>query len=224
MPVKTYPILYSFRRCPYAMRARLALWQSGIQVELREIELKRKPDAMLTVSAKGTVPVLILPDNRVIDESLGIMQWALSQSNERGWMGGGESDGELGIRHQELILRNDQEFKKHLDHYKYAVRFPEASEADYRAQGEAFLHTLEELLSIAPFLSGERFGLADAAIAPFIRQFSMVDNAWFDQSPYSKLRAWLREFIESPRFQSVMKKYPRWDAGAQIVLFGQGVG
>ncbi len=211
------PLLYSFRRCPYAMRARLAIKMSGIKLELREIELKNKPAHMLEISPKGTVPVVCLNDEQVLDESFDIMLWALTHKDPEGWMYPGQPtllDDAL-----MLIDKNDNEFKKHLDHYKYSVRFPESSEVSYREQGEKFLTELESRLGRTGFLVGRRFGLADAAIAPFIRQFAHVDKAWFDQSPYEHVKAWLSEFLESTLFKSVMVKYKPWEESGPILIF-----
>lgn len=216
------PVLYSFRRCPYAMRARLAIWQSGLCVELREVELKRKPVEMIEASAKGTVPVLVLPNGEVIDESLDIMHWALTQTAINSWLSDQHADA---CRLREAwINANDHDFKTHLDHYKYSVGYPEFSAEVYRARGEVFLQQLEEQLVMTTFLSGAQFGFSDAAIAPFVRQFALVDKAWFDQAPYPALRNWLTQFLESDAFQQVMKKYAPWKTATDGVLFGRGVG
>ena len=197
------PILYSFRRCPYAIRARMALHYAGIEVELREVLLKEKPASMLGASAKGTVPVLIFPDGRVLDESYDVMCWALGQNDPDQWRRQqSQSDTE------KLIQYNDGEFKRHLDHYKYFERFPEYSQEEYRAEAEKFLVILEEKLNNQNFLLGDQISLADVAIFPFIRQFAFADKQWFDQSPYPKLQHWLAFFLESELFLAVMKKYP----------------
>lgn len=205
------PILYSFRRCPYAMRARVALLYAGCRVELREVSLKSKPAEMLARSAKGTVPVLITSAGTVLEESLEIMHWALANNDPDNWLLSNVPAGyEQAI---ELIQENDQVFKKHLDRYKYAVRHPEHSLEHYRAQGEEFLARLEGRLTAQPYLLGQQLSLADIAIAPFIRQFSQVDCAWFEQSPYPQLRRWLDEFLQSALFTSAMRKYPLWQPG-----------
>ncbi len=197
------PILYTFRRCPYAMRARLALACAGIALEQREVLLKNKPQAMLDASAKGTVPVLVLPDGQVIDESLDIMLWALQQHDPKHW-----------LTHQDqampLIQYNDQSFKPWLDKYKYADRFPEQPQAYYRGQGEAFLQRLETQLNQQAFLHDNHPTLADYAIFPFIRQFAFVDKLWFEQAPYPKLQAWLHHLLHSPLFEKIMVKHPIW--------------
>lgn len=195
----TRPILYSYRRCPYAMRARMALRYGGISVETREVVLGDKPRHMLAVSPKGTVPVLVLPDGKVIDESLDIMAWALAQQDPDGWL----TDNRL---FQELITENDSSFKRALDQYKYAARFPEQSAEVYRQQGERFLARLEALLSEHAYLLSEKLTQADVAIFPFIRQFSMVDTDWFAETPYPHLRQWLAGLLASELFNAVMQK------------------
>ena len=200
------PILYSNRRCPYAMRARMALRYSGIAVEIREIALKDKPGSMLQVSPKGTVPVLVIGAT-VIDESLDIMYWALAQHDPDHWLPREES---RRAEVETLIAVNDYEFKAALDRYKYATRFPEQPAETYRGQGEVFLQTLESRLQAQPWLCGQQRTLADMAIFPFVRQFAMVDMAWFEHSSYAAVNAWLAALKESDLFQTVMKKYPTW--------------
>ena len=194
------------------MRARLALTYSGVQLEHREIVLKNKPASMLEASPKGTVPVLVLQDSSVIDESLDIMLWALQKSDPDNWLPEEEK-----YSHQimSLIEENDQVFKKHLDRYKYADRFPEHPQSYYREQGELFLDKLNVKLASQPFLMGNQATLADRAIAPFIRQFAHVDRDWFYQSRYQHLQLWLSQFLESELFQCIMKKWPLWEDRAQ---------
>ena len=208
------PILYSFRRCPYAIRARLAIKVSGVQVELREVVLADKPKEMLACSSKGTVPVLQLVDGSVIDESLDIMLWALNQNDPDNWLAHSSS-----LETSSLIEFNDTEFKQHLDHYKYADRFPEFTMETYRAKGEVFLQRLEAQLDQHSYLAGEKFSMLDIAIFPFIRQFAYVDKAWFDQNDYKNLQAWLEGLLESKLFNSVMRKYPKWDLNSQCEIF-----
>ena len=197
------PILYTFRRCPYAMRSRLALTYAGIAVEFREIELKNKPQAMMDISPKGTVPVLQLGNGQIIDESLDIMLWALQQHDPEAW-----------LAHQTqalaLIDENDSIFKAWLDKYKYADRFPEYSQTFYRTQAELFLQIIEEKLCHFNFLFGHQPTLADFAIFPFVRQFAFVDKPWFDQAPYPKLQTWLNFHLESSAFEKIMVKRPIW--------------
>lgn len=199
------PILYSYRRCPYAMRARMALRYCGIEIEIREITLKAKPAHMLAVSPKGTVPVLVLPDGSVIDESLDIMRWALTQRDSEHWL----QDEAASLR---LIAENDGEFKQALDRYKYAVRFPEQPAEAYRQEGERFLTKLEGRLQLHDYLLGISPRLADIAIFPFVRQFAGVDPNWFESAPYPALRRWLQRWIASPLFDAIMQKHPTWES------------
>ena len=191
--------LYSFRRCPYAMRARMALRYSGVPVEIVEVSLKAKPAEMLAISPKGTVPVLDA-DGRVIDESLEIMRWALAQNDPQNWLLDGDS------RIAELIEANDQGFKVDLNRYKYAERYPEQPMEVYRAQGAVFLQRLEGSLQDRDYLLADHPSLADIALLPFVRQFAHVDREWFAQTPYPRLQAWLHNFLESDLFTSIMKK------------------
>lgn len=193
-------LLYSYRRCPYAMRARMALSYAGIAYQVQEISLKDKPPGLLAVSPKGTVPVLVLPDERVLEQSLDIMHWALQQHDPDSWLG---MDRE---KSQALISENDGAFKQALDKYKYASRFPEQSAASYRSQAEVFLQKLELALQDGPFLSGAHLSLTDVAIFPFIRQFAAVDADWFAQANYPKLQTWLQARLESSLFLRVMAK------------------
>lgn len=191
--------LYSFRRCPYAMRARMALRYSGVPVEIVEVSLKAKPAEMLAISPKGTVPVLDA-GGQVIDESLEIMRWALAQNDPDDWLLGGDS------RIAELIEANDQVFKVHLNRYKYAERYPEQPMEVYRAEGALFLQKLDELLEGRDYLLAGHPSLADIALLPFVRQFAHVDRDWFATTPYERLQAWLQRFLESDLFTAIMKK------------------
>ena len=210
------PILYSFRRCPYAIRARMAIKYSGITVEHREVVLADKPEDMLIKSTKGTVPVLILPDGKVIDESLDVMRWALNINDPENWL---PEDKAIAQKTNELIDTNDGSFKKHLDHYKYSVRFPEQPADIYRNQAEEFLQVLDKLLGKSIYLLGERITMVDVALFPFIRQFAFVDKDWFDQSQYTNLQDWLNNFLNLNLFTEVMKKYPKWKPGDTIIEF-----
>jgi len=201
------PILYSYRRCPYAMRARMALSYAGIQVEIREIALREKPAHMLAVSPKGTVPVLVLASNEVLEQSLDIMDWALQQSDVDEWIIQDQAGQKLTA---DLIATNDGAFKKSLDKYKYAIRFPENPPEIYRAQGEEFLQRLEILLQQNTYLCRNTISKADVAIFPFVRQFSMVDENWFESADYPSLKAWLNGLLNSQLFLGVMQKYPVW--------------
>lgn len=196
-------VLYSFRRCPYAMRARMALRYAGCAVHIHEVSLKAKPPEMLERSPKGTVPVLLVGE-QVLEQSLDIMHWALAQNDPDNWLLIRDGDGRRQI--QALIEENDLVFKHHLDRYKYFVRHPEHSQEHYRQLAEVFLQKLEDRLLNRDFLVADQVGLADIAIAPFIRQFSAVDPEWFATSPYPKLRGWLERFVESALFKAVMVK------------------
>lgn len=194
------PILYSFRRCPYAMRARLALTISGVSFALREVKLSAKPQAMLEASPKGTVPVLVLPDGTVIDESLDIMRWPLAQHDPEGW---------LALDDGVLIGTNDGAFKHALDRYKYPERHNSDALA-HRERGLAFLELLDGRLSHAGQLCGPKRGLADAAIMPFVRQFAAVDRIWFDALPLPHLGRWLEQHLASDLFNQIMMRCPPW--------------
>ncbi|VVM76687.1 hypothetical protein PS645_02048 [Pseudomonas fluorescens] len=195
--------LYSFRRCPYAMRARMALRYCGVAVDIVEVSLKAKPADMLALSSKGTVPVLSV-DGEVIDESLAIMRWALAQNDPQDWLLKADPDGQAHIA--ELIEQNDQVFKVHLNCYKYAERYPEQPMKVYRREGEVFLRRLEALLEGRDYLLAEHPSLADVAVMPFVRQFAHVDREWFAQTPYVRLQAWLQQFLVSDFFTGVMQK------------------
>jgi glutathione S-transferase len=197
------PTLYSFRRCPYAMRARMALFYTGCAVEIVEVSLKAKPAELLARSPKGTVPVLVLAE-QVIDESLDIMGWALAQHDPDNWLLTHDPSAQSTMA--ELIAYNDQTFKHHLDRYKYAVRHPEHSQEHYRHLGAVFLQRLEDRLAGSAYLIADHLSLADVALAPFVRQFCYVDPDWFWQSPYPKLQVWLERFLSSPLFIAIMAK------------------
>lgn len=203
------PILYSFRRCPFAIRARMTLAYAGVDLEIREVLLKDKPKSMLLASPKATVPVLVLADGTTIDESIEVMRWALKQNDADQWW-----RKELQGLSEKLINECDFDFKKHLDHYKYADRYPEHSQLFYRNQAEVFLKRLEERLCCQRFLADAQLSIADVAIFPFIRQFAMVDKPWFDGAPYPRLQTWLEWFLQSELFLNVMTKYPVWQEAA----------
>ena len=190
-------VLYSFRRCPYAMRARMALRYSGVPLSIVEVSLKAKPAEMLAASPKATVPVLVCADGSVIEQSLDIMHWALARHDPDNWLQPGCAA---------LIEENDTRFKVLLDRYKYAIRYPEHPMEYYRAQGAEFLQRLEDVLARSAYLAGPALSLADVALAPFVRQFAHVDRDWFEQAPYPRLNAWLERFLASELFSSVMKK------------------
>lgn len=194
------------------MRARLALAYTKQTVELREVVLKDKPPSLLSYSAKATVPVLVLPEGPVIDESLDIMHWALAKSDPDGWL-------EHADDAKTLILENDSQFKRYLDKYKYADRHPELSEQAHREHCYNFLDKLETRLQKQKYLSSDTLGLADMAIFPFIRQFAHVDLNWFEGAAWQAVKAWLDGCKSSALFKRIMTKYPAWKAGDPVTLF-----
>lgn len=208
------PCLYSFRRCPYAMRARLGLLFAQLQVELREITLKDKPAQMLAISPKGTVPVLQLSNDAVIEESREIMVWALEQKDPQSLLN-------ANILHEanNLIDKNDNEFKYWLDRYKYADRHLDMTQTEYRQRGEDFLQDLEALLKKNPYLLGSHVTIADIAIMPFVRQFAHVDRDTFYTMPYPNLQRWLTCWLEHALFLQVMTKFEPWQEGDEVVIF-----
>ncbi|MBL8496527.1 glutathione S-transferase [Nitrosomonas sp. JL21] len=197
------PLLYSFRRCPFAIRARLAIKVSGVDVDTQEVSLRAKPKEMLECSPKGTVPVLKFADGQVLEQSLDIMHWALKHNDPEHWL---DDDRMITADMLTLIQRNDEWFKPKLDLYKYAVRYPQHSEAYYREQTELFLVDLEERLKNTGHLLAGRHTLADMAIFPFIRQFCNVDPDWFCASRYRNVVRWLDDLLQSELFLSVMRK------------------
>ena len=197
----TLPVLYSFRRCPYAMRARMSIVRTGFQVELREVVLRDRPDHMMEISPKGTVPVLLLPDGTVIEESLEIMQHVL--------------DWELSEEEAHWVARNDEEFKFHLDRYKYPNRYDDVDEVEQRTLASAYLSDLDARL-------GEGAGFAtqlNDALFPFVRQFANHDRDWFDAQPWVNVHAWLNEHLESEAFKRCMKKEKPWVEGQEWVSY-----
>ncbi|RMB35909.1 glutathione S-transferase [Sphingomonas sp. PP-F2F-G114-C0414] len=206
------PILYSFRRCPYAMRARLAIVVRVRVVELREIVLRAKPPAMLAASPKGTVPVLVLPDGSVIDESLGIMRWAFVSGDVEG-------DGETDPR--AMIATNDGAFKYHLDRYKYADRYG-VNRLEHRACATDILANLDQRLRVAEHLGRDALSLVDLAIMPFVRQFAETDRSYFDGLPMPGLQAWLTRHLSSRLFERIMVRHPPWQDGDPPKIFPDG--
>lgn len=209
--MQLHPILWTFRRCPYAMRARLAIASSRQTVALREILLREKPQAFLAASPKGTVPVLV-DGETVVEESRDLMVWALRRNDPEGWL---DMDAEGFV----LIDDCDGPFKQALDHTKYAVRFPDRDESAERAKAMVFLNSLSDRLRQTSFLMGPQPTLADMAILPFVRQFANTDRAWFDAHSPAPVVAWLDDFLVSDRFQGVMTKYPPWQEGQDQVMF-----
>ena len=204
------PILYSFRRCPYAMRARMAIGSSGVSVELREVVLRDKPAEMLEVSPKGTVPVLVLADGRVIDESLDIMRWALWQNDPDNWLARAEPA---------LVAMNDGPFKAALDRYKYPHRYEITDAEPHRQEGWRTLSELETRLADQAYLAGESPGFADIAIFPFVRQFAATDPIWFNRHAAKPLKRWLAALTTVPLFETIMQRFPKWQAGDPEVIF-----
>ena len=202
------PVLYSFRRCPYAMRARLAVAVSSTSCVLREVILSAKPEAMLAASPKGTVPVLVLPDGKVIDESLDIMRWALEKRDPECWLEGDDPA---------LIERNDGPFKDDLDRYKYPERYG-ADPLEHRATGLEFLRELDDRLDHTSQLCGPVRSMADTAIMPFVRQFAAVDQKWFGGLPLPRLQVWLTDHISSELFNMIMFRVAQWSPGDRPVL------
>jgi len=210
------PLLYSFRRCPYAMRARWSLLISEQVCIIREILLKAKPAHMLELSPKGTVPVLLLPDETVLEESLDIMHWALGKRDLEHWLEpqeGSASD------MQALIHRNDHDFKKHLDRYKYPHRYENIDQVSQRTEAEKFIQSLEERLTKNQFLFGNRRCFADIAIVPFIRQFINTDKQWFETSSYTAVRSWANQLLGGTDFETVMTKYPLYEPDKKVERF-----
>jgi glutathione S-transferase len=201
------PIIYSFRRCPYAMRARLALAASGLPVRVREVVLRDKPPEMLAASPKGTVPVLVLTDGSVIDESLEVMHWALAQNDPEGWL---RADAAETAR---LIQQNDGPFKRALDRYKYPERHAEPKGAARDAGMEILARLSARLEDKGGQLFGPASSLADFAIFPFVRQFAATDTDYWKAEAPAALQSWLAAHAESARFAVIMAKLPRWQAG-----------
>lgn len=207
-----YPILYSFRRCPYAIRARLVLYACNITCELREVILKDKPQQMIAVSPKATVPVLELPSRQVIDQSYDIILWALEQNDPYGW---NKHLDQLNT----LVELNDFKFKPHLDKYKYSNQHPELSKEEHRQNGHFFLQYLEDKLKEHSYLSGNGQSVTDLAIFPFIRQFAFVDKEYFDGLAYPKLQQWLENNLNSIFFKNIMDKRPPWQPNHKRLLW-----
>ncbi len=203
MNTNSLPILYSFRRCPYAMRARMAISAAGIKVQTIEVSLKNKPQSLIDYSPKATVPVVVTVSGEVIDESCDIILWALHQADPDNWLM--QNDALKQQQMLQLVDSCDTEFKPLLDCYKYFDRHPEYSQAEYRLQAEVFLQRLDVRLSMHAFLMDANMRFADVAIFPFIRQFAGVDKIWFAASPYKNLQRWLDSCIDTALFKAVME-------------------
>ena len=206
----TLPIIYSFRRCPFAMRARMAVAVSGVQVELREVVLRDKPPELLEASPKGTVPVLLLPGGEVIDESLNIMRWALAQSDPDGW---------LGYEGIDLIDANDGPFKHALDRYKYPIRYGLTDGTEYRDVALSYLLHWNDRLIASRYFTGSKPSFADNALFPFVRQFAATDADWFAAQALGPLQSWLSALTGSALFAKIMIRYPQWKSGDTPTIF-----
>ena len=208
------PILYSFRRCPYAMRARMAIHASGQKCELREVLLRDKPPSMLAYSAKGTVPVLILQDGKIIDESLDVIDWALNLNDPDDWQRSKDKE-----KTKELIKINDGEFKYHLDRYKYSKRYDNEDPEFHRKKCLKFIESINNELNNSEYIFDDNISYADIVLLPFIRQFRIADIEWFDSLPYDNLKKWLSSFLNSSLLNSIMKKYDLWKEGDKSIIF-----
>ena len=214
----TVPILYSLRQCPYAMRSRLGILHAHQTVVLRDIDMKNKPEEMLLISPKGTVPVLQLSDGNIIDESIDVMVWALTQSDPNNLLY--SHDKQKLPRMLELIHRSDHEFVHALQKYRAASRYHDSNEEECRDDCCEWLMEIERALTKHAYIMGETPSLVDYAILPFIRQFSRVDKKWYGQSPLPYLRSWLVNHYNDPTFSKAMFTHPKWKKGADDVMFG----
>ena len=208
------PILYSFRRYPYAMRARMAIHISDQRCELREVLLRDKPPSMLQYSAKGTVPVLILQDGKVIDESIDVIDWALNLNDPDDWQRSKDKE-----KTKELIKINDGEFKYHLDRYKYSKRYDNEDPEFHRKKCLKFIESINNELNNSEYIFDDNISYADIVLLPFIRQFRIADMEWFDSLPYDNLKKWLSSFLDSSLLHSIMKKYDLWKEGDKSIVF-----
>ncbi|WP_027996911.1 glutathione S-transferase [Simplicispira psychrophila] len=199
------PILYSFRRCPYAIRARLALAVAQQPYQLHEVLLRDKPAALLAASPKGTVPVLVLPEGRVLDQSLDIMCWALQRHDPQQWL---SPPGATLADMWAWVAQCDGAFKQALDRCKYPQRLPENDPAQARADASEWLLTLETRLADSAYLCGTQAALADVAIFPFVRQFAAIDPPWWHAQPWPHLQRWLQQWLETALFADTMRKHP----------------
>ena len=208
------PILYSFRRCPYCMRAHMALKYAGPEIILREVELSNLPPEALAVSPHATVPSLVIRDDEFMDESWDIVKWAVRQNDPDNWLG---ENNEYLQESEMLVETNDYSFKEDLDHYKYADRHPDHPMEYYRARCEEFLEELEEMFDENAFLLTDRITIADIAVFPFVRQFAKVDIDWFERAPYPKLQHWLSNMLDTEWFKEAFKKHEIWNSGSEDV-------
>ena len=205
---RKYPILYSFRRCPYAMRARLAIKASGIIVEIREVELKNKPKEFLGISPKATVPIVCISSKQIIEESLDIMEWALKINDPLKLL---KYEKLNRIEIHNILNKLENEFKQNLDRYKYSSRFDLPNPKLYRDKNLQTLNEFNNLLQNNKGICSSHLSLLDYAVFPFIRQFRNVNSVWFDSLELKFLQTWLYELIDSDEFSSIMKKYEIWN-------------
>lgn len=212
------PVLYSFRRCPYAMRARLALLASGQACELREVVLRDKPQALRDASSKATVPVLVLPDGQVIDESLDIMLWALRRHDPLGWLVPTEGDLSQMLF---LVAGFDRDFKPLLDRAKYPQRYGLADGLAERDAALPLLQALAQRLERQLWLLGAHATLADMAVLPFVRQYAAIDDGWFRQHTGTALQRWLDVWLAGPLFEQTMARFAPWRPGTPSITFGR---
>ncbi|MED5437092.1 MAG: glutathione S-transferase [Pseudomonadota bacterium] len=208
------PILYSFRRCPYAMRARMAIYTSQQKCEIREVLLKDKPPSMLGYSSKGTVPVLVLQSGNVIDESLDVIDWALDINDPYNWKRSKDSK-----KTKELIEINDGDFKFHLDRYKYSKRYENEDPNFHREKCLTFIKMINKELENSKYIYDNEISYIDISLLPFIRQFRIADNVWFDELPYENVKSWLSKFLDSFLLNSIMEKYDLWKEGDEVTIF-----
>ena len=208
------PILYSFRRCPYAMRARMAIHISSQKCEIREVLLRDKPPSMLEYSSKGTVPVLVLQSGEVIDESIDVIEWALNLNDPDNWQRSKDNE-----KTKELIKINDGEFKHHLDRYKYSKRYDNEDPEFHRKKCLSFIEKVNSELQNSKYIFDDAISHIDISLLPFIRQFRIADNEWFDELPYENVKSWLSNFLNSELLKSIMYKYDLWKEGDEVTIF-----
>ena len=208
------PILYSFRRCPYAMRARMAINISNQKCEIREVLLRDKPTSMLEYSSKGTVPVLVLQSGEVIDESLDVIDWALNLNDPENWQRSKDNE-----KTKELIKINDGEFKHHLDRYKYSKRYDNEDPEFHRKKCLSFIEKVNSELQNSKYIFDDAISYIDISLLPFIRQFRIADNEWFDELPYENVKSWLSNFLNSELLESIMSKHDLWKEGDEVTIF-----
>jgi len=208
------PILYSFRRCPYAMRARMAIHISSQKCEIREVLLRDKPPSMLEYSSKGTVPVLVLQSGEVIDESLDVIDWALNLNDPDNWQRSKDNE-----KTKELIKINDGEFKYHLDRYKYSKRYDNEDPEFHRKKCLSFIEKVNSELQNSKYIFDDAISYIDISLLPFIRQFRIADNEWFDELPYENVKSWLSNFLNSELLESIMSKHDLWKEGDEVTIF-----